>query len=74
MEIAEKLKKEKNAIFSEEIKYNNKKYIKAVKWIDNGIEYLYYEIIDGKLKEIENENVITYLRKIYETNEGKIIY
>ena len=74
MNINEKLKKEKNAIYGGKIVYNGKDYIKVIKYSDNGIEYLYYEIENDEIKEIEDKDAILYLKNNCEISEGNIVY
>lgn len=73
-EIKQKLKQEKNVEFVCDIIYNKKKYIKTIKILKSGIEYIYYEIDNNQIKEISNEDVFQYLRKHYEIKEGSICY
>ena len=72
--IKQKLIQEKNVDFVEEINYNKKKYIKTVRLLKKGIDYIYYEIEDGKIREVENQELIAYFKKNYEVNEGSIYY
>ena len=73
-EMKQKLIQEKNVDFVEEINYNKKKYIKTVRLLKKGIDFIYYEIEDEEIREIENEELIAYFKKNYEVNEGSIYY
>lgn len=73
-EIKQKLQQEKQATFVGEINYKGKDYIKTIKILEKGIEYIYYEIQNKEIKEIEDEEIIAYLKKNYERNERGIYY
>lgn len=73
-EIKQKLIQEKNVEFVDEINYKNKKYIKTVRLLKKGIDYIYYEIEEGKIREIKNQELMAYFKKNYEVNEGSIYY
>lgn len=73
-EIKEKLEKEKKVSFVSEINHSGKKYVKTIKNLKNGIEYIYYEIDDNKIKEIKDERLISYFRENYECKSTNIIY
>ncbi|MBQ2835981.1 MAG: hypothetical protein IJE68_04025 [Clostridia bacterium] len=73
-EIKQKLIQEKNVEFVDEINYKNKKYIKTVRLLKKGIDYIYYEIEEGKIREVENQELIAYFKKNYEVNEGSTYY
>ncbi len=74
IEAKEKLKKEKNAIFVCEIDYLGKKYIKAIKLLKSGIEYVFYEMENDNIKEIEDKEVLQYLEENYKVKDTNIIY
>lgn len=69
-EIKEKLKKEKGVIFIDKIKYNEKLYVKTIKQLPNGIEYLYYEITNNEIKEINDKETLTYLQEENDSEEA----
>lgn len=73
-EIEEKLKKEKNVSFVNKIVYNNKNYLKAIKMMKSGIEYIYYEVENGEIKEVGDKKLLTYFKENYEINEGSIYH
>ncbi len=73
-EIEEKLKKESNAILLLEIEYNNKKYIKVMLNDGSEFEYRYYEVLDEAIKPVEDNNILEYLKQVYEIQENNIIY
>lgn len=51
-ELKEKIEKENKVTFVSEIDYDDKKYIKTIKQVKNGIEYIYYELQADKIKEV----------------------
>ena len=71
-EIKLKLQQEKNATFVSEIRYKGKIYAKTIKVQEEGIEYVYYEIENGEIKELQGEEENAYLKKNYERNERGI--
>lgn len=72
-EIKEKLKKEKGLGFVCEVSHNGKKYIKAIKGQNIGISYIYLENVDGKICEIEDEEILNNLEELYNLkSDGKI--
>lgn len=72
-EIKEKLKKEKGLGFVCEVRYNEKKYIKAIKSKDIGVSYVYLENVDGKICEIEDKETLNNLKELYNLkSDGKI--
>ncbi len=74
IEIKEKFKKEKKVIFISMIEYNEKTYAKTLKQLNNGIEYVYYEIINDEIKEIQDNDILTYLQDNYNMKATDIIY
>ena len=74
IEVKEKLKKEKKVIFISMIKYNEKTYAKTLKQVNNGIEYVYYEIINDEIKEIQDNDILAYLQDNYNMKATDIIY
>lgn len=69
------MKKEKNIEFISEIEYNNKKYAKAIKMEKQKVKYVYYEITDNdELKNVEDTEILEYLKDNYEIKPEKIIY
>lgn len=73
-EIKEKLKREKGLGFICEVRYNEKKYIKAMKSKDIGVSYVYLENIDGNLCEIEDEEILKALEELYNLKPDEKIY
>lgn len=73
-ELKEKLSKEKDAEYISEIEHNEKTYVKALKSGKDGISYIYYEIVDDTLKEIEDQQLLSYFKEKYEIKPSKIIY
>lgn len=73
-ELDEKLLIEKNARLIDEIEFNNKKYVKALKINKEDIEYKYYELLENNLKDVEDEITLKYLKELNEANYGDIIY
>ncbi len=73
-ELKEKIEKENKVTFVSEIDYDDKKYIKTIKQVKNGIEYIYYELQADKIKEVSNEELIKYFKYNYETRNTSIIY
>ncbi len=76
--ISDKIKKiieeEKGATFVNEIEYCNKTYVKTIKTLKNGIEYLYFEIDNDIIKSVDDEKLISYFKANYECNFGNIIF
>ena len=70
----EKFKKEKNVIYICEIKYLGKKYAKTIRMQKEGIEYIYYEIDNDKIRDVEDKDIIQYLKGNYEGENTDIIY
>lgn len=73
-EINKKLEKDKKVTLVSEIKYRGKKYVKTIKSTRNGIEYLYYEIDNNEIKDIEDEMLVSYFKEKYEHKPTNIIY
>lgn len=73
-EIKQKLKQEKNVSFINEIRYNQNTYVKTIRLVQNGIEYVYYEIKDKDIIEIDNTEILMHFKENYEINEGSIHY
>lgn len=66
--------KEKNVEFISEIKYNNIKYIKTIKISKKEIMYIYYEISNDEIFQVEDEKTLNYLRTMYEIKPSDIVY
>lgn len=73
-DIKEKLEKENNVTYVSTIEYCGKKYVKTIKSLKNGIEYLYYEIDNNKIIKVEDMELLSYFRKNYECKASNIIY
>ena len=74
IEAKEKLRKEKKVIFISMIEYNGKTYAKTLKQLNEGIEYVYYEIINDEIKEIQDNNILAYLQDNYNMKPTDIVY
>jgi len=72
--IINKLEKEKKVSYVSAINYNQKQYVKTIKSVKNGIEYIYYEIRNGEIIEVDDEKIIEYFRKNYELKVSNILY
>ena len=71
IEAKEKFKKE---IFISMIEYNGKTYAKTLKQLNEEIEYVYYEIINDEIKEIQDNNILAYLQDNYNIKPTNIVY
>ena len=74
IEAKEKFKKEKKVIFISMIEYSGKTYAKTLKQLNEGIEYVYYEIINDEIKEIRDNDILAYLQDNYNMKATDIIY
>ncbi len=72
--LAERLKKEKDVIYISSIKYYGKEYVKTAKKLKSGIEYIYYEIENGSIKDVEDKTILLELKDICEISDGSILY
>ncbi len=75
--ISDKIKKlieDKGATFVSEIEYCEKTYVKAIKTLKDCIEYLYFEIDNDSIRNVDDEKLISYFKANYECNFGNIIY
>ena len=70
----EEFEKENNVIYVSEIKYQGKKYIKALKSLKGGFDYMYYEIVHEKSKEVKENEIILGIKQNYENKPSNIIY
>lgn len=61
-----------DSILVDEISYKGKEYLKVIKILDVGIEYIYYEIHGEEIRKVDDENVISYFKKMYEIHQNKI--
>ncbi len=73
-EMEERIEKEKNVGFITEIKYKDKLYVKAIMEEKEGFKYVYYEIENDEIKDIEDKEVIKYLKENYELKESNVVY
>lgn len=71
-EIQEKLRVEEDVDYITQFNYNNKTYIKALKFADEEIQYVYYELIGNALNIVKDEDIIDYFNKKYQSTN--IIY
>lgn len=73
-ELQEKLSREKNAEYISEFNYQGRVYVKALKESKKVIEYVYYKIEKNEIKEIEDNQLLSYFKEQYELKPSKIIY
>ena len=66
--------KNKKLEFVSVIEYNNKQYIKTIKAQKNKPKFIYYEINENKIKEVEDIKLLDYFKIMYETQPSDIIY
>ena len=71
-EIQEKLRVEEDVDYITQFNYNNKTYIKALKFENEEIQYVYYELIANTLNIVKDEDIIDYFNKKYQSTN--IIY
>jgi uncharacterized radical SAM superfamily protein len=72
--LKELLEKQYKVTYISNINYDNKTYVKTLKNSKNKIEYLYYEIDNDTIKEINDNDLIDYFKTIYEYPSSDIIY
>ena len=67
------LKKQRNAELIDIFKYKEKDYVKALK-IDKGYlpVYIYFELNNNEIKEIEDKELLNKIRKTNEIHEKRI--
>ena len=68
------LLKVKNEIFIYKIDLINKSYVQAVKLKSNKIQYIYYQIENNELKQVEDKDKLKFLREKYEQKQSSIVY
>ena len=68
------LLKVKNEIFIYKIDLINKSYVQAVKLKSNKIQYIYYQIENNELKQVEDKDELKFLREKYEQKQSSIVY
>lgn len=73
-EIEKKLLVEKNVNLIGILEFNKKTYVKALNTKEKTIKYSYYEIKNDNIKEVEDKQIIEYLRKLDEYDSDNIIY
>jgi hypothetical protein len=73
-ELEEKLKLEYSAKLVNEIKYNNEEYIRAVKFVETRINYIYFKIDNNDLKEVTDIEILEYFNNLYKSENKDIIY
>ncbi|MCI9063084.1 MAG: hypothetical protein HFJ17_00515 [Clostridia bacterium] len=71
--LKEVLEKNKVRLVSK-INYRGKAYIKTIKSLKKGIEYIYYEIEDDTIKEVNDETILRYFKEMYQNKPTNIIY
>ena len=69
-----RLKMNNKEIEISEIEYDEKKYIKKLALNGKIINYNYYYLEDGIEKIVDDEEILEYLRKNYESTEDNIVY
>lgn len=69
-----KLLNEKNVSYIGEIDFAGKRYVKGLKMQKTGAEYEYYEILEEKLIQVSDQNLIKSIKSIYDTDSEDIIY
>ena len=62
------------AEFIVHIIFLNKDYVQAIKFIENKIQYLYYEITEDDVKIVTDQKILIELRKKYEMKPSNINY
>ena len=62
------------AEFVVHIIFLNKDYVQAIKFIENKIQYLYYEITEDDVKIVTDQKILIELRKKYEMKPSNINY
>lgn len=71
-EIKKSLKEKFNCEFVGVITCNGKQYINALS-IEHNISS-YYEICNNTIEQIQDENIVQYIKNTYETKDKNIIY
>lgn len=56
-----------------EIEYYEKTYIKTIKTLDKGFNYIYYELKDNQIIELKDENILLFFKVAYELEPSNII-
>ena len=71
--IKEKLKKEYDCNLIITMKYNNDEFAKALESKENGVWYRYFKILENQeIEEVKDDDVLSYLREMNETNTKEI--
>jgi len=73
-DIKKRIENENDVSYISTIEQNGRQYVKTIKKIDNGIEYLYYEIIEDEIIIVEDEQLLEYFKETYECQASNIIY
>jgi len=73
-DIKKRIENENDVSYISTIEQNGRQYVKIIKKIDNGIEYLYYEIIEDEIIIVEDEQLLEYFKETYECQASNIIY
>lgn len=66
--------KNKKVEFVSEFEYKNKQYIKTLKIQKNKLKFIYYEINENNIKEVEDIELLNYFKIMYEVQPSDIIY
>lgn len=69
-----KFLKNKKIEFVSEIEHNNKQYIKTIKMQKHKPKFIYYEIDENNIKEVEDIQLLDYFKTMYEVQPSDIIY
>lgn len=71
--LKERLRKEKNLGFITTFKDCGKEYVKTIKAESfSKFEYIYFELKDGKIQEIKDEQVVNRLKKLQEIEDERV--
>ena len=66
--------KNKKEIFIFKIDLVTKTYVQAVKLKSNKIQFIYYQIENDELHEVQDEDKLKFLREKYEQEPSSILY
>ena len=66
--------KNKKVEFVSSIEYNNKQYIKTTKKQKHNPKFIYYEINENNIKEVEDIQLLNYFKTMYEIQPSDTIY
>ncbi len=69
----EKILKKEKLEFIDNIDYNKRKYIKALKIVKHEPIYIYYEIKEEGIEEVKNINLLNFFKEQYEMQPNSIL-